>query len=577
MIALEDFLVSFLEILQVHLDMDRMLQESLELLVERFGFLGGMLAVVDPYRPRAYRTGEIWREIRGEAPLDLDEEESFARLAGMCSTLTGAVTLEEFLGSSPVGREELAVIHGRRAFGFGERMVLIPLRDGDRVIGLIKLVGSEETPELCGERRAFLDLVGRKMGREISRELTLRRERKLQEERDMLRRLGGFITSELDLEKALDGVIRMSTQALDIKGCTVFVPDKETGRVAVAHSLNPRDPKVAFAIENQPELGFMGEAAHKVFVEGVAVYVEDARDDPRANAEFAREHDIRGGAGIPIVYQGEVLAGMLIEEPDDRRFTPDDIRVMQGIADFAAVAIANARLYRESQEQRERSGELMRRLARVQEEERARISRELHDSMASTLLEIIYRAEALLSREGDEHLRGELQSMLQSSRSTLAELRRIITDLRPSSVEVLGLPRALAALLDRVAAAYGLRMERDIEEDLPLDSLLENSLYRLAQEALNNICRHSGASRVEVSLRRRDGSLLLRISDDGRGFDPASPSRGFGLGFMRERAELLGGSLSVSSAPGRGTTLVLEAPLTRGEADGGMGDEIGQA
>ena len=126
---------------------------------------------------------------------------------------------------------------------------------------------------------------------------------------------------------------------------------------------------------------------------------------------------------------------------------------------------------------------------------------------------------------------------------------------------MLGLPRALATLLDRTAATYGLKMQRDIEEGLCLDSLLENSLYRLVQEALNNVCRHAAASRVEVSLRRRRGSLLLRVSDDGRGFDPAASPGGMGLIFMRERAELLGGSFRLESAPGQGTTLTLEVPL----------------
>jgi len=560
---MEDFLVSFLEILQVHLDLDRMLQESLELLVGGLGFQGGMLAVFDNSWPRVYRVGEGWLRMREGMVQRSQMEVEISRIAALCSELRRPMTLREFMEGPGAGKEELLGLHAPSLFQLPERMVILPLSDGKGVIGLVKLLGGEKTQPLEEEARDFLGLVGRKMGREIARELTLRRERKLQEELDMLRRLGGLITSELEMEKALDSVIRMSMRALGIDGCTVLVPDRKSGRVSLAHSLNPDDPKVVFAAENRPTLEFMGTASREVIEEGKAVYIEDATTDPRANNEFARRYGIKGIMGVPVVYKGEVLAGILVEEPPGRRFTPDDIRVMQGIADFAAVAIANARLYRESQEQRERSGELMRRLARVQEEERARISRELHDSMASTLLEIIYRAEALLARGGDEHLRRELQVMLQSSRSTLGELRRIITDLRPSSVEVLGLPRALAALLDRLAATYGLQLERDIQEDLPLDSLLENSLYRLVQEAMNNVCRHSGASRVQVSLRIRDGSLLLRISDNGRGFDPSSCSSGLGLGFMRERAELLGGSFHLESAPGRGTTIALMVPGAR--------------
>jgi signal transduction histidine kinase len=563
---MDDFLVSFLEMLQVTADLDEMLERSLGLIVSRFGYRGGVLVLFDPVHPCVCKTGEGWRGREGEdglprgaqgmAPSEID------MLARLFSGLREPTTVSGFMEENGHAAAAMPPAHRRFISGSEGRAVLVPLRHRESNIGLIKLLAGPDTPPPDGESMAFLGLAGRKMGTEAARGLVLLKEEKLVEEMGLLRRLGGIITSELALDRALDSVIRMSMQVLGIEGCTVLVPEGKSGRVSLAHSLKPDDPKVVFAAENRPTLEFMGSASREVFEEGKTVYIEDATTDPRANNEFARRHGIKGIMGVPATYKGEVLAGILVEEPPGRRFTPDDIRVMEGIADFAAVAIANARLYRESRDQKDRLGELMRRLAGAQEEERARISRELHDSMASTLLEIIYRAEALLGREeADEHLRGELQAMLQSSRSTLAELRRIITDLRPSSVEVLGLPRALATLLDRTAATYGLKMQRDIEEGLCLDSLLENSLYRLAQEALNNVCRHAAASRVEVSLRRRRGSLLLRVNDDGRGFDPAASPGGMGLIFMRERAELLGGSFRLESAPGQGTTLTLEVPL----------------
>jgi signal transduction histidine kinase len=106
-------------------------------------------------------------------------------------------------------------------------------------------------------------------------------------------------------------------------------------------------------------------------------------------------------------------------------------------------------------------------------------------------------------------------------------------------------------------------VDKEIDEGLQLDSLYENSLFRIVQEALNNISRHASAARVSFSLHRGDGSILLEISDDGSGFDTASVSGqgGLGLIFMRERAEMMGGSFAIDSRAGRGTTLTLEVSL----------------
>ncbi len=353
--------------------------------------------------------------------------------------------------------------------------------------------------------------------------------------------------------------------------CAVQVVDEDE-RVDVLYAFDMDEPAVAFTRENRPSLDFMGEAGRLLVKEGQTVYVEDARTDPRANNEFAQAFGLVSVLGVPILSRGEPIGCILIDEPGQHhRFTDEDIRIMEGIAAFAAIAIENARLYRESREQQDSLADLMLRLARAREDERSRISRELHDSMAQTLLEIIYKAEGLLGSGPDEHLRRELEGMLTSSRASLAELRRIITDLRPSSVEVLGLTRALASLLDRFAVTYHLEVDQDIEAGLELASLYENSLFRMVQEALTNISRHASAGRARVSLRREGGLIRLEVSDDGAGFDPASaPQRGgMGLVFMRERAEMMGGTFRVDSAEGRGTVIRAEVPLDPGSGAAG--------
>ena len=401
------------------------------------------------------------------------------------------------------------------------------------------------------------------MGKELGRELILLKEQGLARERRVLLDIGKIIISGLDLEETLSHIVQSSMQWMRLSRCAILIVD-EQDHVNLIYASDMDDPGVVFIRENKLDVEFMGEAGRLLVREQEIVYVEDARSDPRTNNLFAQAFSMVSVLGVPILSSGKAIGFIITDEPGQyHRFTDEDIRIMQGIAAFAAIAVENARLYRESREQQGRLADLMLRLARAREEERSRISRELHDSMAQTLLEIIYRAEGLLGTASGDHLQQELRGMLQSSRSSLAELRRIITDLRPSSVEVLGLSRALANLLERFAVTYHLQVDQEIDEGLQLDSLYENSLFRIVQEALSNISRHASASRVSFSLRRGEGSIRLMIRDNGSGFDPASVSgrEGLGLIFMRERGGDDGGSFAIDSQSGRGTTLTLLVPL----------------
>lgn len=543
---------SFLKQLEDAKDLPELLERSLRFIVDSFNYSLGLLILFRPLSLQIYHQGTP--RLEGE-----DE-----RIAGLLHRLGEAESFQLLVYEQ--GIEGLQDMLRRFLPQDPGEAHIFPLAAREDLNGFVVLAGMGDDGG-DKENRVLMSVLLRQILMELERQTALDRQRKLSREDNLLLEAGRMITSGLEVKEVLSSIVKASLEIVGVSRCLVGLLDEKGEKLELFYSNVADDPKVQEFFRKLERVDDLLEGGRIVLREGRPLIIEDCLDSPLVNKPMSRILDIRSLLGVPIVVQNRVIGAIQLDEPGCRhRFTPDDIRVMQGIADFAAVAIANARLYRESQEQRERSSELMRRLARVQEEERARISRELHDSMASTLLEIIYRAEALLARGGDEHLRRELQVMLQSSRSTLGELRRIITDLRPSSVEVLGLPRALAALLDRIAATYGLQLERDIQEDLPLDSLLENSLYRLVQEAMSNICRHSGASLVQVSLRTHEDGLLLRISDNGRGFDPSARSPGLGLGFMRERAELLGGSLHLHSYPGRGTTLLLQVPLTRQES-----------
>jgi two-component system sensor histidine kinase UhpB len=188
-----------------------------------------------------------------------------------------------------------------------------------------------------------------------------------------------------------------------------------------------------------------------------------------------------------------------------------------------------------------------------QEAERLRIARELHDEVGQTLTAIVLQLERAARETGA----AEVAEAREGARQTLEDVREIARRLRPEALDDLGLASALAALTVGVSRRTRLRVERHVAAGLPaLAAEEELVIYRVAQEALTNVARHSGATAAIVQLRSDDGKVELIVQDDGRGFDPAA-REGSGLLGMRERAVLVGATLSIESAETRGTRIRL--------------------
>jgi two-component system sensor histidine kinase UhpB len=225
-------------------------------------------------------------------------------------------------------------------------------------------------------------------------------------------------------------------------------------------------------------------------------------------------------------------------------------------ADVTDLARAfNAMLDRLEQERRE-SG---RRALSVQESERRRVARELHDEVGQTLTAMLLQVEGLATAVPDSP-QAQLDELRETARTGAEEVRRIAQRLRPEALEELGLQAAMLALLDGVAAQARLRTHHQIERDLPLNPEDELVVYRVAQEALTNVVRHAQASNVSLSLSADDGAVVLRIGDDGRGIAPELLDSSYGIRGMRERALLIGATLDVRSRLGEGTTVELVVP-----------------
>jgi two-component system sensor histidine kinase UhpB len=225
-------------------------------------------------------------------------------------------------------------------------------------------------------------------------------------------------------------------------------------------------------------------------------------------------------------------------------------------ADVTDLARAfNAMLDRLEQERRE-SG---RRALSVQESERRRVARELHDEVGQTLTAMLLQVEGLATAV-PESAQAQLDELRETARTGAEEVRRIAQRLRPEALEELGLQAAMLALLDGVAVQARLRTHHPIERDLPLNPEDELVVYRVAQEALTNVVRHAQASNVSLSLSADDGAVVLRIGDDGRGIAPELLDSSYGIRGMRERALLIGATLDVRSRLGEGTTVELVVP-----------------
>jgi two-component system, NarL family, sensor histidine kinase UhpB len=221
--------------------------------------------------------------------------------------------------------------------------------------------------------------------------------------------------------------------------------------------------------------------------------------------------------------------------------------------EVARLELAFLRMMRRLEAERKRAGSAA---LRAQEEERARVARDLHDEVNQSLTGLLLRLEAAREAAPPE-LEEELEETKSLANQAMRELLSVARQLRPTALDDLGLAAAIAGQVEQVSRSgvvAGLKEEGDFSD---LDSDAQLVVYRVAQEALANAARHSGAGRIAVDLRRAGDGVELDVSDDGRGFAFEESERGLGIAGMRERALLLGGDLTIESRPGHGTTVRL--------------------
>ena len=269
--------------------------------------------------------------------------------------------------------------------------------------------------------------------------------------------------------------------------------------------------------------------------------------------------------GLPLQANGELRGAVCLCGPGVSGLSEDDAAFFSALAGQIAVAVHNADLYAEVRAGRERLQALSRRLVEALEAERRHIARELHDEAAQALTSLRLGLGLLERHLGDVRAsRARLLQLKTLADAISEDLHRLAADLRPAILDHAGLVPALRQHTATLAAEHGIEVRFEAAgidgERLPPE--VESAVFRIVQEALANTIRHARARRVEVLVERRDGHLVAIVEDDGVGFDLREVADGGRLGLvgMRERAEMLGGKLTVETAPGAGTTVMLEVP-----------------
>ncbi|MBE3599187.1 MAG: GAF domain-containing sensor histidine kinase [Limnochordaceae bacterium] len=272
-------------------------------------------------------------------------------------------------------------------------------------------------------------------------------------------------------------------------------------------------------------------------------------------------HGLRSIAAIPLEAEGQVLGVAVMASEVDGQFALHQTDVLEALGANLALVIRNAQLYHR-----------LREMAVL--EERYRISREIHDGLAQTLGYLglqVDRVRSLLQRGQYHDAAQEVGALHEVIREAYLDVRETIDHLRVSAEGEGGIVGALERLARDFTQRSGITVRTRLEaRDASLAPEVELHLLRIAQEALTNVRKHSGARHVEMGLTRDERFVELSIADAGRGFDPAAlpPSHHHGLASMRERAAICGGQLSIVTGPGKGTRVVVRMPTMGGHSDG---------
>ncbi|HEV8223799.1 MAG TPA: GAF domain-containing sensor histidine kinase [Rubrobacteraceae bacterium] len=368
----------------------------------------------------------------------------------------------------------------------------------------------------------------------------------------VLSRLGRRLEGTLAPEAVLPTIVENIARTLRLPHVAIWLADGEALRLGAAHSDAP--------------------ARTTVWDMGAVESLRRASDGlhPAELAPSGEYRVVLDECGValvlPLTHRGELVGALcMASRSPGETFSPADQQLLRDLATQAGAAAHAVQLTVALHSSLEVLRQSRERLVAAQEEERRRIQRDLHDGLGPVLASMRLRLEACLdaAQETRDPLTSDLERLYELVGQTTADIRRLVYNLRPPVLDQLGLVSAVKQHCERFGRETGIEVSFEAEENLSIPAAAEAALLRVVQEALLNVGKHAHASRVEVRLGRRDGWLVLEVRDEGVGFETNGhiDRKGTGIGSMRERVELLGGTLQFTGRPGIGTEVEARIPL----------------
>ncbi|MGH2811481.1 MAG: GAF domain-containing protein [Actinomycetota bacterium] len=365
----------------------------------------------------------------------------------------------------------------------------------------------------------------------------------------------------LDAGDHLDLTLKIATKSLGATRGSIMTSDEaaKTLRISVAVGLPPE------ALEQVTPFG-----------DGIAGWVAENDEPVVVHGDFVDprfvgvDPSIESSISLPLSVEGKVLGVLNIVRTSGKRFTDDDLKLAAALADLAAIAIEKADLYSALREREARVSALLHAAIQAQEQERRRIAADIHDGFLQDLSALFLKAETArmyLARDHPEEVAQAIDEIKVMVQQEVLELRDYIFEVRPPSLDQIGLAPTLKAMTERFASEHsltGLFESRVGSQRFP--EAIEAILYRTAQEALRNVAKHAGAHQFWVTLDRSGDEVLLDVVDDGSGIetDVSGRRNHFGIETMRERVELAGGRFTIGRGSKGGTEVQAVIPLDTG-------------
>ncbi|HEX9899345.1 MAG TPA: GAF domain-containing sensor histidine kinase, partial [Candidatus Methylomirabilis sp.] len=465
----------------------------------------------------------------------------------------------------------------------------VPLRVGGRVVGVLD-VQSAQRDAFQTDDLTVLQILADQVAIAIQNARLFQETQRQVELLRVLHDISLTLTSQLESEKVPAVILEHATRLLRAQGSSLSIYDPQTDLIRVIAIYHGPPEYQGVALRSGD--GVVG----RVVATGKPLIVNDYRTwSGRSDRVSHLDQTYEAVLSVPLRWQGQAFGALLtFDRPERRRFTQEDIQPLSLFADLAAIALKNAELYsqvrqfnegleqqveertRELEQAREalaeKANQLQRLLATtigIQEEERARIAKDLHDESNQLITGALYEIQA--AQEGVRRQHGEIAlAKLETAKSLMRKMddvnRWIISGLRPPILDAQGLVQALKSHGDAYQKSY--RIPCVVQVSGHPDRMapeVETAIYRIVQESLNNVAAHARAQSVHIRVEFRASRLRVVVEDDGVGFDHESAltaaSGQMGLIGMRERAQSIGGRIEMRSAPGQGTRLVLEVPL----------------